>query len=258
MNPIKTLITSLLVGALASACAVEGATQTPAAETDTATAALGVCPATLALKLDRQKKAGYILRGLLGDSSMITDQFVKVVVDQARSNHFTSSPLPGGGYTEPKEVMSIAPNGTVCGIPASFVRFAQNPAWNGWQNGALVGIDFQSIANQAEAAWPGITPFLHTSNCSSATTCTFDFDPEPAQLGAPLSGSTGASASAAYVNSSDPVTARKWTSTFSSCSSNCPAPMQPCAASNLAAGATVPGIIERAPDGSSRYKCTAQ
>jgi hypothetical protein len=252
MNPIKTLLTSLLVGALASACAVEDGSQTPAAETDTATAALGVCPDTLALKLDRQKKAGYILRGLLGDDSMITDYFTRNAVNSLRRYHLVASPI-----TVPSAIMSAVPNGAVCGLPASFVRFQQNPA-SPYSDTGLMAAMFEAVATNAELAWPGISPFLHTSNCSSAFQCTIDFDPEPAQLGAPLSGSTGASASAAYVNSSDPVTARKWTSTFSSCSSNCPALMQPCAASNLAAGATVPGIIERAPDGSSRYKCTAQ
>jgi hypothetical protein len=258
---LVALAQAITLTVLASGCAVDsGAAQAPNSETESTTAALGVCPATTALKLDRQKKAGDILAFIMGDDSrVLPEAFKKDHLLSLRGFMFGGMGMGGMSIPSSMSISGVS-SGTVCGISASFVRIGANPAAP--VNGSfLLPAALGGMANAAEALWPGITPFLHTSSCSGAygsTSCAIDFDPEPAQLSAPLSGGTGAAASAAYVNSSDPVTARKWTSTYSSCSSNCPALMQPCATSNLAAGASVSGIIERASDGSSRYRCAAQ
>jgi hypothetical protein len=257
---LKTLASAMTVAILASACAAEdGSAQAPSAETESTTAALGVCPSTTALKIDRQKKAGDMLAYILGDDSRVTDAVMRQRLGIVR-NDLRSTGAEGTIFFIPAPaIVSPAPSGVVCGLSSAFIRIGPNPASRIDYSSSLV-MAFDMIASRAEQIWPGIAPFLHTSNCTgtSRQSCTIDFDPEPAQLGVPLSGSVGTTASAAYVNSGAPVTARKWTSTYSSCSANCPTILQPCSISNQVAGASIAGIIDQAPDGSSRYRCIAQ
>jgi hypothetical protein len=248
---ITTTFGAALIACLASACAADESQVLPA-ETETTSEALGTCPATTALRVQRQRQASDILAYILGDSSKAPP-----VGMLSAANAFRSA-LRAGGLPASLAVVGEGVS-TICGLQAGVVRFGANPQ-------GIMGpfatfqmkVILDTLAMGAELTFPGISPFLHTANCATANAaCTMDFDPEPAQLGAPLSGSAGATASATYINSGGSVSVRKWPSTFATCSANCPAFGQPCSASNLAAGTTTASVINASSDG-TRYRCGAQ
>jgi hypothetical protein len=264
---MKPLLNSLLITCgiafvFASGCAAEDATAAPEPDLDSTEAAIGVCPATRTLALQRQRKAGEILAFLMGDDSKIpfvgasAENLVRTSASLARSA------LDLTDYqNKPLVLVTSQPSKQVCGVNAAFVRFAVNPTID------PVSVSFarfiliarlDMLADTAELYYPGIRPFLHNTVCPDGGVCTVDFDPEPAQFGAPLSGGTGAAASASYVNSGLPVSSVKWPTTYSNCSGNCPSPGLPCSSSNLAAGATVVGVFQRSTSNPSYYRCISQ
>ncbi len=242
---MSKVVCAVLFGCLsfaASGCVSEDATKSTSEEGAVASVAseLGVCPATTALKIDRQRRASDILAYILGDDSKAPSNFwVKLNADDIRRDIASGQLIPSRGVSK-----------TACGLPAAYVRFDCEASSNGFCVSAEYN-DFGFLASDAEEIWPGITPFMHVSG-GGGDTAYVEFDPEPAVLTSSLRGGSGASASAVFVNSGAPTSARKWSSTWTSCTSNCPAGGQPCSASTLYAGSISSSEIQKS---GNDYKC---
>jgi hypothetical protein len=73
---------------------------------------------------------------------------------------------------------------------------------------------------------------------------TMFMDPEPARLTQSLSGTTGATAAAVYVNSAVATRATKWPSTYTSGGTNPPAAGTPCSTGDLPLDGTTTSMIQ--------------
>jgi hypothetical protein len=218
--------------------------------------ALGVCPATPQLALARQQKASEILAYLLGNDSKLRDDgtaatfWIRFMSDWVRADLAEKDDA-----NRPYFIVTTQPSAPICGLKSSMVRFAVNPDLDLIDRTLAtthLTHDLSDLARDGETYYPGIRPFLHTTTCGGVGPCFFDFDPEPAQLGAPLSGSTGASAAASYVNSGLAARGVKWPSSLVKCTTSCPVGGQPCAPNNLNVGQLTTGFISSS---SSFYKC---
>jgi hypothetical protein len=270
LNNKKTLSTFgvlATVGSIAiltlTGCAIEDtAGQNSAAGVEsnlgTSQAALGVCPATPQLALERQQKASEILAYLLGNNSKLRDDGTSATFwTRSKADWVRWDLAEKDSSNRPYFLMSTQPSAPICGLTSSMVRFSVNPYLASLDRTLAksnLSHDLSDLARDAETYYPGITPFLHTTTCGDVGPCYFDFDPEPAQLGAPLSGSTGASASGTYVNSGLAVRGVKWPSSPVNCTTNCPVGGQPCAPYTLNVGQLTTGFIANT---ASSYKCVA-
>ncbi len=241
---MSKVICAVLFGCISiasSGCASEDATKSTLEEGSVASVSseLGVCPATTALKIDRQRRATDILAYIFGDNSKAPSDFwVKSDADQLRREIASGQLVPSRSVSK-----------TACGLPAAYVRFDCAAS-----NSFCMSLDylyFDYLAQDAEIVWPGILPFMHLSGGGSSTAYV-EFDPEPAVLTSSLSGGAGSSASAVFVNSNAPTSARKWSSTWTSCTLNCPAGGQPCSSYTLYSGSSTSSEIQKS---GNYYKC---
>ena len=99
---------------------------------------------------------------------------------------------------------------TVCGLPAA-ERELHGAAHIYDLNSLRAWNIVQQIGVELDRCWgPGASKFTYLGNDGK----TVKIDPEPAQLTQSLSGSTGATAAAVYVNSQSPTNVVKWFSSY--------------------------------------------
>jgi hypothetical protein len=214
---------------------------------------VGTCPPDKTTAARRQRTAEGLYHYIVGDNSKTpTDAVLKSAADQIRANLavWTTTGIDGVVGVLPTH----ASDKIICNIKATVYRInCVNKSTGQPARCPATALNlFNSLANRAEALFPGVRPFLHVAGDTW-----IEFDPATARTTSTLSGANGASASAVFVNDGVATTVRKWPGSLTFCSlgSNCPRPGQPCSTGDMAAGWETNRQIAPHPSNMSFLKC---
>jgi hypothetical protein len=201
------------------------------------------CPSTLAATKTAQKSANDIWSYVMGKTTALSSTDPRRADLDALRGAIINN-WHGTIYDGPSGVYSI------CGVKASVHRIAidlvQNDTfWSSWSK--ILGstdsttVAFLNVQGGQIPAPPGDPHFY-----------TFVIDPEPAQTVAALSGASGASASAVYVNSQVATSVIKWPTSYTPAGSVVPVAGAACSPVDLGSGTEVTRAIMK---NGNNYKC---